>query len=151
MKQLLSVAALALLLIGCECTDVCKNVDAEESCAPGTPGDFKKTVKDRVFFNFDSAKLPEGTQATVDAQAGWLKVYPATKATVEGYCDERGTREYNLALGARRAAAVETALTKAGVAKDRLSTVSYGKDKPIVAGSTEEAYAQNRVAVTAIN
>lgn len=151
MKKTLSSVALALLLVACECTDTCQNLDANAAATPGTPAHFKQTVKDRVFFDFDSSKLSDTAKKTVEAQAGWLKVYSSTTATVEGKCDARGTREYNLALGARRAASAEKELVKLGVAKDRIKTISYGKEKLEVVGDTEEAHAQNRVAVTVIN
>ncbi len=151
MKKVLSSAALALLLIGCECTDTCQNVDANAAATPGTPGHFKHAVKDRVNFNFDSSSVSSEGKKTLEAQAGWLKVYSSTTATVEGKCDARGTREYNLALGARRANAAEKELVKLGIDKTRLKTISYGKEKLEVVGETEEAHAQNRVAVTVIN
>jgi peptidoglycan-associated lipoprotein len=151
MKKVLSSVALALLLIGCECTDTCQNVDANAAATPGTPGHFKQTVKDRVFFNFDSSTLSADAKKSIEAQAGWLKVYSSTTATVEGKCDARGTREYNLALGARRANAAEKELAKLGIDKSRLKTISYGKEKLEVVSDTEEAHAQNRVAITVIN
>jgi peptidoglycan-associated lipoprotein len=151
MKKALSSIALGLLLIGCECTDTCQNVDANASATPGSPGHFKYTVKDRVFFNFDSATLSADDKKSLEAQAGWLKVYSSTTATVEGKCDSRGTSEYNLALGARRANAVEKQLVKLGVDKNRLKTISYGKDKLEVVGDGEAVHAQNRVAITVIN
>jgi peptidoglycan-associated lipoprotein len=151
MKKVLSSVALALLLIGCECTDTCQNVDATAAATPGTPGHFKQTVKDRVFFNFDSSTLSADAKKSIEAQAGWLKVYSSTTVTVEGKCDARGTREYNLALGARRANAAEKELVKLGIDKSRLKTISYGKEKLEVVSDTEEAHAQNRVAITVIN
>ncbi|MBP9829213.1 MAG: OmpA family protein [Proteobacteria bacterium] len=151
MKKVLSSVALGLLLIGCECTDTCQNVDANAAATPGTPGHFKQTVKDRVFFNFDSSTLSADAKKSVEAQAGWLKVYSSTTASVVGKCDPRGTSEYNLALGARRANAVEKELVKLGIDKNRLKTISYGKEKLEVVGDTEEAYAQNRVGITVIN
>ena len=151
MKKVLSSVALGLLLIGCECTDTCQNVDANAAATPGTPGHFKQTVKDRVFFNFDSSTLSADAKKSIEAQAGWLKVYSSTTATVEGKCDARGTREYNLALGARRANAAEKELVKLGIDKSRLKTISYGKEKLEVVSDTEEAHAQNRVAITVIN
>lgn len=151
MKKVLSSAALALLLIGCECTDTCQNVDANAAATPGTPGHFKQTVRDRVFFNYDSSDVSSDAAKTLEAQAGWLKVYSSTTATIEGKCDARGTREYNLALGARRAGSVEKELAKLGIHKSRLKTISYGKEKLEVVGETEEAHAENRVGITAIN
>jgi peptidoglycan-associated lipoprotein len=145
------VLATALLLGACECSDVCQNVDASQSAAPGTPGDFKQNIRDRVFFTFDSSKVSADAEKILEAQAGWMKVHQATTATVEGKCDARGTTEYNLALGKRRADATSKELVKLGVAQSRLKTISYGKDKLEVVGDTEEAHAQNRVAITVIN
>ncbi len=150
-KNTLLSGALALFLVGCECTDVCESLDAGASAAPGTPAHFSQTVKDRVFFKFDESSVPMEAEDTVKAQASWLNVYGSTTATVEGHCDERGTREYNLALGARRANSLKRKLEGFGVASSRLKTVSYGKDKPQVMGNTEEAYAENRTAITSIN
>ena len=151
MKKVLSSVALALLLIGCDCTDTCQSLDANAAATPGTPGHFKQTVKDRVFFNFNESTLSNDAKKALEAQAGWLKVYSSTKATLEGKCDARGTREYNLALGARRANSAEKALEKLGIDKTRLKTISFGKEKLEVVGETEEAHAQNRVAITVIN
>ncbi len=151
MKKVLSSVALGLLLIGCDCTDTCQNLDANAAATPGTPGHFKNTVKDRVFFNFNEATLSSDAKKTLEAQAGWLKVYSSTTVNLEGKCDARGTREYNLALGARRANSAEKALEKLGIDKSRLKTVSYGKEKLEVVGDGEEAHAQNRVTITAVN
>ncbi len=151
MKKILSSVAVGLLLIGCDCTDTCQNVDANAAATPGTPGHFKQTVKDRVFFNFNESTLSSDAKKALEAQAGWLKVYSSTTATLEGKCDARGTREYNLALGARRANSAEKALEQLGIDKSRLKTISYGKEKLEVVGETEEAHAQNRVAITVIN
>ncbi len=151
MKKILSSTALALLLIGCDCTDTCQSVDTNAAATPGSPGHFKLTVKDRVFFNFNESNLSEDAKKTLEAQAGWLKVYSSTSAVVEGKCDSRGTREYNLALGARRASAVEKSLEKLGIDKSRVKTISYGKEKLEVIGDNENAHAQNRTAITVIN
>jgi peptidoglycan-associated lipoprotein len=105
---------------------------------------------DRVYFDFDRYDVRADAQPILDAQAAWLKRYPAVQVRIDGNCDDRGTREYNLALGARRANAVRDYLTTHGVASDRISTVSYGKEKPIDAGSGDEADAHNRNAHTAL-
>jgi peptidoglycan-associated lipoprotein len=118
---------------------------------PGSAEDFRANIKDRVFFQFDRSNISAESRNTLEAQAGWLKAYPNTTGVVEGHCDSRGTREYNLALGKRRAVSAQSELSSMGVGSDRMKTVSYGKDRPIVSGDTEEAYAQNRVAITAIN
>lgn len=105
-------------------------------------------VADRVFFEFDSSVLDAQSQDTLSRQAGWLQQNPNISVTVEGHCDERGTREYNIALGERRAYAAKKYLVSLGVEPNRVSTVSYGKERPAVVGSDESAWAQNRRAVT---
>lgn len=118
---------------------------------PGSREDFVQNVGDRVFFDFDKSDIkPEG-QKTLEHQAAWLKKYPNTTVTVEGHCDDRGTREYNLALGERRANAVKKALVALGIAPNRISTISYGKERPAVVGDNEAAWAQNRRGVTVVN
>lgn len=119
----------------------------------GTGGDshmLAEGVGDRVFFAFDSSVLTSEGQATLGRQASWLKQHGDVKVVVEGHCDERGTREYNLALGERRASAAKRYLASLGVPAARVSTVSYGKERPAVAGSDEAAWAQNRRAVTVL-
>ena len=107
-------------------------------------------VGDRVFFVLNSSVLTGEAQATLDRQAAWLKANSSTSVVVEGHADERGTREYNLALGERRATAAKNYLVSTGVAASRLSTVSYGKERPAVTGSDDSAWSQNRRAVTVI-
>jgi len=121
-----------------------------ETVAPGSERDFVVNVGDRVYFDFDKYDIRTDAQPLLDAQAAWLKKYPAVQVRIEGNCDERGTREYNLALGARRANAVREFLVAHGVSGDRITTVSYGKEKPVDAGTGEEADAHNRNAHTAI-
>jgi peptidoglycan-associated lipoprotein len=118
---------------------------------PGSEQDLAQNVGDRVFFDYDKSDIkPEGRQL-LQREADWLKKYSNVTVTVEGHCDERGTREYNLALGERRANAVKKMLTALGVAPNRVSTISYGKERPAVPGSTEAAWAQNRRGVTVVN
>jgi len=117
---------------------------------PGTQEDLVVNVGDRVFFSFNESSLSKEAQATLDRQAAWLKKYATAKVTIEGHCDERGTREYNLALGERRATAAKNYLVAAGIPAGRISTVSYGKERPAVVGSNEAAWAQNRRAVTVV-
>lgn len=112
--------------------------------------DFERNVGDRVFFDYDSSSLSSNSKEQLQKQVAWLKAHPSVKATVEGHCDERGTREYNLALGERRAAAVQSFLKHYGVDASRLDTISYGKERPAVVGDNEEAWKQNRRAVTSI-
>ncbi len=117
---------------------------------PGSPEHFLANAKDRVFFAFDRSDLDESAVKTLMGQAAWLKTYPNTKITVEGHADERGTREYNLGLGERRANAVKTFLQAQGVAAARITTISYGKERPAVMGSNEYAWSQNRRSVTVV-
>jgi peptidoglycan-associated lipoprotein len=124
---------------------------AATTAAPGSSQDFVQNVGDRVFFDFDKSVIkPEG-RTTLQRQAEWLKKYPNVSVTVEGHCDDRGTREYNLALGERRATAVRNALVALGIAPNRVKTISYGKERPAVLGDNEAAWAQNRRGVTVIN
>ena len=118
--------------------------------APGSAQDFVASVGDRVFFESDSSDLTPTSIATLDRQAQWLQRYPRNAVLVEGHADERGTREYNLALGQRRANAARDLLVAGGVAGSRISTISYGKDRPAALGSDEQAWAQNRRAVTVV-
>jgi peptidoglycan-associated lipoprotein len=117
---------------------------------PGSQQDLAATAGDRVFFAYDRADISSEAQQILDRQAQWLKRYPNVHATIEGHTDERGTREYNLALGERRAQAVKNVLTALGIPASRLSTISYGKERPEVPHSDEQSYAQNRRAVTAV-
>ena len=108
-------------------------------------------VGDRVFFDFDKSDLSSEAQDTIQKVVAWLKTYPDVTLTIEGHCDERGTREYNLALGERRASAVRSYMVALGIDGGRLSTISYGKERPAVLGSNESAWAQNRRAVFVVN
>ncbi len=124
---------------------------ATDGPAPGTQQDLVVNVGDRVFFGYDRYDLtPEG-QHTLEMQAEWMKRYPNVTVTIKGHCDERGTREYNLALGERRASAVKNYLSALGVDAARVKTISYGKEQPAVMGSNEEAWAQNRRSVTEVD
>ncbi|GGN62113.1 outer membrane lipoprotein Omp16 [Novosphingobium indicum] len=118
---------------------------------PGSQADLRRTAgSDRVFFDLDSYALDATDQATLRRQASWLAQYPNVNVTLEGHCDERGTRDYNIALGERRANAAKNFLATLGVAPARMNVVSYGKERPEALGSTEEAWAQNRRAVTVV-
>ena len=118
---------------------------------PGSQGDLAQTAGDRVFFEYDKSDIsPEGQQI-LERQARWLQQYRNVTVTIEGHTDERGTREYNLALGERRAQAVKNVLTALGIPASRIQTISYGKERPIIVGSNEEGYAQNRVGITTVN
>lgn len=118
---------------------------------PNSPQFFTQTIGDRVLFQVDSSSLTAAGQATLDGQANWLITNSDYFAIIEGHADEQGTREYNLALGARRANAVREYLTSKGVPNGRLRTISYGKERPIELCSTEECYSKNRRAVTIIS
>ena len=118
---------------------------------PGTQLDLEINVGDRVFFDFDKSTLRPNGRTTIERWAAWLKTYPANKVVIEGHADERGTREYNLALGERRANASREYLISLGVDPNRVKTISYGKERPAVPGSDENAYAQNRRGVLGID
>ncbi len=117
---------------------------------PGTQEDLEVSVGDRVFFDYDSSVLSPTATQTLDKQGAWLKQYPDVIVTVEGHADERGTREYNLALGDRRANAVKNYLVALQVGPDRILTISYGEERPVDAGHDEAAWAKNRRAVTVV-
>ncbi|MGB0682489.1 MAG: peptidoglycan-associated lipoprotein Pal [Magnetovibrionaceae bacterium] len=118
---------------------------------PGSNADLVASVGDRVFFDYDSYSLTSAARQTLEGQAAWMKRYPAVRIAVEGHADERGTREYNLALGDRRANAVKDYLVALGIAPGRITTISYGKERPVAFGSNESAWAQNRRGVTAVS
>lgn len=118
---------------------------------PNSPAYFSQTIGDTIRFAVDQSTLSPEARTTLSGQASWLNQHPNYTAIVEGHADEQGTREYNLALGARRANAVQEFLISQGVAAGRLRTVSYGKERPLAVCSTEDCYAQNRRAVTAIS
>ena len=117
---------------------------------PGSERDFVINVGDRVYFDFDKYNVRDDARPVLDAQANWLAHYPAVQVRIEGNCDELGTREYNFALGARRAHSLKEYLEQHGVAAARIATVSYGKEHPIDLGDGDEARAHNRNAHTAI-
>ena len=121
---------------------------APTGAPPGSRVDFFVNVGDRIFFDLDKSEISEKAAATLKKQAAWLQKYQDRTIVVEGHCDERGTREYNLALGERRANAVREYLISLGVASGRIETISYGKERPAVVGSNESAWAQNRRGVT---
>ncbi|MEL6662074.1 MAG: peptidoglycan-associated lipoprotein Pal [Pseudomonadota bacterium] len=116
----------------------------------GSVEDFRVNVGERVYFDLDQSRLDADDREILMRQAAWLQSYPETRILVAGNCDERGTREYNLALGERRAATVKDYLVSQGVDPARIDTISYGKERPIAAGSNEQAWAQNRNGFTQI-
>ena len=120
------------------------------SIVPGSAEDLRVNVGDTVHFDYNKYAILDVDKATLQRQATWLAKYPSVRVTIEGDCDERGTREYNLALGARRANAVKEYLVSLGLAASRVETISYGKEHPICSESTESCWAQNRRGVTTI-
>ena len=161
LKKLLLLVATGFFLASCAATNTQQGgyVDAassstssgsDSSITAGTQEDLIVNVGDRVFFEFDSSELTVDAQATLDAQAAWLMQYPDTNITIEGHADERGTREYNLALGDKRAFAVYSYLAQAGIDTNRMEYISWGKERPEVVGSDETAYSQNRRGVTTV-
>lgn len=111
---------------------------------PGSQADLQQTAGDTVHFDTDKSVLTAEARSILERQAAWLQKYPAVKLQLEGHCDERGTREYNLALGDRRATAAKNYLISLGVSAARLSTISYGKERPVAFGSDDSSWAQNR-------
>ena len=118
---------------------------------PGSQEDLVANVGDRVFYDFDRSDLKPEARRTIERWAAWLRQYPNTNVTVEGHCDERGTREYNLALGERRANSAKNFLVSLGIEARRVATISYGKERPAVVGSNEAAWSQNRRGVMVVN
>ena len=118
---------------------------------PGSQEDLAAKVGDRIYYDSDRSDLRADARRTVEGWAGWLRQNPSVAVTIEGHADERGTREYNLALGERRAAAARNFLITQGIEARRIATVSYGKERPQVLGSTEQAWAQNRRGVMLVN
>ena len=161
LKKLLLLVVTGFFLASCAATNTQQggDVDAassstssgsDSSITAGTQEDLIVNVGDRVFFEFDSSELTVDAQATLDAQAAWLMQYPDTNITIEGHADERGTREYNLALGDKRAFTVYSYLAQAGIDTNRMEYISWGKERPEVVGSDETAYSQNRRGVTTV-
>jgi peptidoglycan-associated lipoprotein len=147
----------ALLVIAALAVGACAQKPNEQqahlasAAVPGTPQDFVVNVGDRVFFETDSSELTPQAVATLDKQAQWLQNYGQYAFTIEGHADERGTREYNIALGARRAQAVRSYLASRGVNASRMRTISYGKERPVAVCDDISCWSQNRRAVTVLN
>ncbi|QNT79046.1 peptidoglycan-associated lipoprotein Pal [Entomobacter blattae] len=120
------------------------------SITPGTQADLVANVGDRIFFAFDSNNLSSEARATLDRQSAWLQKYSDVNVMIAGNCDDRGTEEYNIALGSRRANAARDYIVARGISPARISTISYGKDRPTATGSGEEVWAQNRNAITSV-
>jgi peptidoglycan-associated lipoprotein len=147
------VAALAAALSIAACANKAEGpqANAGAQATPGSQQDFVVNVGDRVFFETDSSALSAQARATLDKQAQWLTNYGQYTFTIEGHADERGTREYNLALGARRAQTVRDYLVSRGVAANRMRTISYGKERPVAVCDDISCWSQNRRAVTVLN
>jgi peptidoglycan-associated lipoprotein len=152
MKMLGAFAAVALLA-ACATPPTAQTTStgmATATIVPGSQEDLVKNVGDRVFFDFDKSALKADAHATLDKQAAWLKQYMQNNVQIAGNCDDRGTEEYNIALGQRRANAARDYLVAKGVAGSRVTTISYGKDRPTAMGDNEQAWAQNRNAITSV-
>jgi len=121
------------------------------SAAPGSQQDFVVNVGDRVFFESDQTELTPQSVATLEKQVQWLQMYPRYSFTIEGHADERGTREYNIALGARRAQSVRSFLVSRGISANRMRTISYGKERPVAVCNDISCWSQNRRAVTVLD
>lgn len=154
-----SALALGLALLAAACAKSPSELDGQlaggaggaGAATPGSAQDFVVNVGDRVFFDTDSSSLNAEGQAVVSRQAQWLSLYPRYTVTIEGHADERGTREYNLALGARRAKAAQDFLVARGIAANRVRTISYGKERPVALCDQDSCWAQNRRAVTVLD
>jgi peptidoglycan-associated lipoprotein len=152
-RNVCAAIMLAAAFLGAGCANQQKNLEAGMAgvATPGSPQDFQVNVGDRVFFETDSSALTPQATATLDRQVQWLNQYPRYTFTIEGHADERGTREYNLALGARRATAVRDYMISHGIAANRMRTVSYGKERPVAVCNDISCWSQNRRAVTALD
>lgn len=148
--KITTAAAGALILAACASAGSSSTGNDTMGPAAGTQAHFTANVGDRVFFGFDRYNVTAAGQRTLQDQATWLNAYPSAAVLVEGHCDERGTREYNLALGDRRAVATRDALVALGIDSGRISTISYGKERPAALGSNEEAWSLNRRGVTVV-
>jgi peptidoglycan-associated lipoprotein len=148
--KLAAVLAVALSMGACANKNL--GMDANASAAtPGSQQDFVVNVGDRVFFESDQTDLSPQAVATLDKQIQWLQSYPRYQFTIEGHADERGTREYNIALGARRAQSVKSYMTAHGIDPSRMRTISYGKERPVAVCNDISCWSQNRRAVTVLN
>ena len=145
-----AVVLAALAMAGCANKQLDQTAMAG-SAAPGSQQDFVVNVGDRVFFETDSSELTDQARTTLDKQAQWLTNYNRYAFTIEGHADERGTREYNIALGARRAETVREYLVSRGVSGQRMRTISYGKERPVALCNDISCWSQNRRAVTVLD
>jgi peptidoglycan-associated lipoprotein len=155
-SRLFRAFGLVMLLAASLAVSACANkpgdqVGAAGAATPGSQQDFVVNVGDRVFFETDSSELTPQARATLDAQAQWLQRYSQYTFTLEGHADERGTREYNIALGARRAQTVREYLSSRGISPQRMRTISYGKERPVAVCNDISCWSQNRRVVTVLN
>jgi len=161
MKNAMLMGAMAAMLVAGGCAKkapkdlppppTCCGPEETDRVIPGSQQDFIANISsDRIFFGFDQYNVDAEDMATLQSQAGWLARNPGVRVTLEGHADERGTRDYNIALGERRANAAKNYLASLGVDPGRINVISYGKERPAVTGSDEEAYAKNRRAVTVV-
>jgi peptidoglycan-associated lipoprotein len=151
MRIFKAFAAVAAMIVMAACSNQQEAAaPATTTVTPGSVADFRQNVGDRVFFDTDMSNIREDGRQTLGRQAEWLKKYTQYQITIEGHCDERGTREYNFALGERRANAARQYLIAQGIPAARIKTISFGKENPDPPGSDEAAWARNRRAVTAL-
>jgi peptidoglycan-associated lipoprotein len=155
MSRIVRSAGIVAVLFAGLALSACANKAADSLAsagvaAPGSQQDFVVNVGDRVFFESDSSELTMQSRATLDKQSQWLQQYVNYTFTIEGHADERGTREYNIALGARRAQAVRDYLASRGIQPGRMRTVSYGKERPVAVCNDISCWSQNRRAVTVL-
>jgi|ERR1700722_14219481 peptidoglycan-associated lipoprotein len=148
-RKILGAFAVVSLLAACSSSKT-ENSSASTGSASMAMGDPLTSGGDKVFFDFDQSVIRDDARPILDNQAAWLIRNKTVNVQIAGDCDERGTEEYNIALGNRRAFAAESYLGAKGVESNRMTTISYGKDRPLAPGSTEEAWAQNRNAITSV-
>jgi peptidoglycan-associated lipoprotein len=149
--KLAAVVAVALSMGACAKNNLGPENAMANAATPGSQQDFVVNVGDRVFFESDQTELSPQAIATLEKQAQWLQTYNRYAFTIEGHADERGTREYNIALGARRAQSVKTYLSSRGIDPSRMRTISYGKERPVAVCNDISCWSQNRRAVTVLN
>src|SRR3954452_20461519 len=149
--KLAAVIVAALAISGCAKNALDQQAGGAGGGAPGSPPDFVGNVGDPVFFESDSTELTSQSRSTLEKQAQWLQHYGRYSFTIEGHADERGTREYNIALGARRAQSVRAYLASRGIDASRMRTISYGKERPVAVCNDISCWSQNRRAVTVLN
>ena len=149
--KLVAAFGIALSVAACASKNPLDGNAMASAATPGSQQDFVVNVGDRVFFESDSSELSAQAVGTLEKQAQWLRTYPQYVFLIEGHADERGTREYNIALGARRAQAVRDYLASRGIQAHRMRTISYGKERPVAVCNDISCWSQNRRAVTVLN